>query len=214
MLLLQVGGVFNCRLDTKTAEGKEGEKPQEKRLCFNDILAYYRIHGPESTFLTQAFEKTIGGIAAEQVYVMPKYSLSCAIDRPNDMQADNNNNGHPRIAKTENIEIMLSTYSNSKIKIQTVVKVSITLIITRRVVLVIRFYDFNGGVVFEGSVFLHNRKQMLHIAGGGITVLNHERLSISNNMLILKDTFEADFFGESFFSNNVSSCFNTCKRFF
>ena len=67
---------------------------QEKRLCFNDILAHYRIHKTEDTFLTGACKKTIAGVAAEKVYVMP-----------NDIQPDGNNNGHPRSVENHNFEI-------------------------------------------------------------------------------------------------------------
>ena len=61
---------------------------QVKRLVFNDILAHYRMHKAEGTFLVQACEKTIGGVfAVDKVYVLPKYSLKFATERPADMQA-------------------------------------------------------------------------------------------------------------------------------
>ena len=76
------------RLDTRTSEGDKGGKVQVKRLVFNDILAHYRLHKAEGTFLVQACEKTIGGVfAVDKVYVMPKYSLEFATERPADMQA-------------------------------------------------------------------------------------------------------------------------------
>ena len=76
------------RLDTKTSEGDASVKVQVKRLVFNDILVHYRKHKAEGIFLVQACEKTIGGgFEVDKVYVMPKYSLQFATERPADMQA-------------------------------------------------------------------------------------------------------------------------------
>ena len=93
-------------MDTKTAEGDVGERTQEKRLSFNDILAHYRIHKAEDTFLMGACKKTIAGVAAVKVYVMPKYHLIWASEKRNDMQADGNKNGQPRSVKNQNQKIL------------------------------------------------------------------------------------------------------------
>ena len=66
----------------------EPEDPAKisKRQDLEHLLAHYRAHGPEGTYLFKRVARALGdGTFSTCVYVMPKYSLDYAISKPANM---------------------------------------------------------------------------------------------------------------------------------
>ena len=73
---------------THHPNGREGNVSQVKRLDSHRINLQFREHKAEGTFLKQSCRKTFSsGDEVIGVYILPKYKLCYAMDKPNQMQA-------------------------------------------------------------------------------------------------------------------------------
>lgn len=72
--------------DTNANHEEETARPQ--RLDLASILNHYRAYGAARTFMSKACRLTLAsGDEVVVAYVMPKYKLNLAVERPQDMEA-------------------------------------------------------------------------------------------------------------------------------